>query len=76
MNLFQQISPNKYLYPIKAIASFAREMKLYPHKLNLILTEKLEPKSMVPSGVMEKWKIILFGLDSDLPVYVNCLGYP
>lgn len=27
-------------------------------------------------GVMEKWKIILFGLDFDCQSYVNCLGYP
>ena len=31
---------------------------------------------MVSVGVMEKWKIILFGLDCDRSAYVNCLGYP
>jgi hypothetical protein len=31
---------------------------------------------MVTLGVMEKWKIILFGLDCDRSTYVNCLGYP
>lgn len=41
MDLFKQITPNKYLYPIKCIANFTREMKQNPHKLNLILTEKL-----------------------------------
>ena len=25
---------------------------------------------------MEKWKAILFGLDSDLCPYKKCLGYP
>jgi hypothetical protein len=23
---------------------------------------------------MERWKIILFGLDGNLPTYINCLG--
>lgn len=27
-------------------------------------------------GVMEKWKLLLFGLDCDRATYVNCLGYP
>jgi hypothetical protein len=31
---------------------------------------------MISMGVIEKWKIILFGLDCDRPAYVNCLGYP
>ena len=25
---------------------------------------------------MEKWKLLLFGLDCDRATYVNCLGYP
>lgn len=25
---------------------------------------------------MQKWKIILFGLDCNRQAYVNCLGYP
>lgn len=74
--LFKQISPNQFLYPVKAIAKFTKEMQLNPHRLQLVLTEKLEPKNMASLGVMEKWKIILFGLDCDRSAYVNCLGYP
>lgn len=76
MSLLKYITPNPYLYPAEAMAKFTNDMQLNPHRLQLVLTEKLEPRNMVTLGVMEKWKIILFGLDCDRSTYVNCLGYP
>jgi hypothetical protein len=50
-------------------------MKLYPERFNLILTEKLIGKSIISANIMEKWKIILFCIDSNIITYANCLGY-
>lgn len=76
MLLFKQVAPNQFLYPSAALAHFHRQRELYPHRLQLALPDRLEERAPVPAGVMEKWKLILFGLDFNMPAYTNCLGYP
>lgn len=38
MLLFKQITPNKYLYPIKSLIKFNKELQINPHRLQLVLT--------------------------------------
>lgn len=38
ISLFKQITPNQFLYPVRAIAKFAKEMQLSPNRLQVILT--------------------------------------
>lgn len=42
MILFKQVTPNQFLYPFAAIANFNKQRELYPHRIQLVLTDKLE----------------------------------
>jgi hypothetical protein len=74
--LVPSLNKGSVLVTKKSIETFIELYKQNPTKFQLSPKPLLSKEEVVPNDVLIKWKLVLFGLDSDQKKYSDCLGLP
>jgi len=80
INIMHQLLPllNKTstLATSNAYQHFIMMYRLDAKKFHFKVKDSLEKDEEISDDVLVRWKLVLYGLDSDLKSYTNCLGLP
>ena len=74
--LVPSLKKGSVLVTKKSIETFIELYKQKPTKFQLSPKPYLSKEDLIPNDVLIKWKLVLFGLDSDQKKYSDCLGLP
>jgi hypothetical protein len=73
-SLITTLNKTSILATKKSIETFIELYKQNPKKFHLSPKPHLTADEEVSNDILIKWKLVLFGLDSDKKKYSNCLG--
>ena len=73
-SLITNLNKTSILATKKSIETFIELYKQNPKNFHLAPKPHLTTAETVTNDILIKWKLILFGLDSDKKKYCNCLG--
>lgn len=75
VQLLPHLNKSPHFLTDRSCKAFVKAIQENPDKFILRIPQRIPPKEILFQGIMEKWKILLYGLDKDIQPYCNCLGF-